>query len=57
MKLTIIEQVQKRVGMLPAPRDLKVIDYVDEHAGQQQPACTFGYPRKLHHQTLKHRPF
>lgn len=32
MKLTHIEQVQKRVGKLPAPRDLKVIDHVDEHA-------------------------
>lgn len=32
MKLTKIEQVQKRVGKLPAPRDLKVIDHVDEHA-------------------------
>ncbi|MGB4342777.1 MAG: pyridoxamine 5'-phosphate oxidase family protein [Moraxellaceae bacterium] len=32
MKLTNIEQVQKRVGKLPAPRDLKVIDHVDEHA-------------------------
>lgn len=32
MKLTNIEQVQTIVGKLPAPRDLKVIDYVDEHA-------------------------
>ena len=32
MKLTTIEQVQKTVGKLPAPRDLKVIDYIDEHA-------------------------
>lgn len=32
MKLTNIEQLQKRVGRLPAPRDLKVIDHVDEHA-------------------------
>ena len=32
MKLTTIEQVQKRVGKLPALRDLKVIDYIDEHA-------------------------
>lgn len=32
VKLTTIEQVQQRVGKLPAPRDLKVIDYIDEHA-------------------------
>jgi uncharacterized protein len=32
VKLTTIEQVQKLVGKLPAPRDLKVIDYIDEHA-------------------------
>lgn len=32
MKLTNVEQLQKRVGKLPAPRDLKVIDHVDEHA-------------------------
>lgn len=32
MKLTTIEHVQKCVGQLPAPRDLKVIDYIDEHA-------------------------
>lgn len=32
MKLTTIEQVQKTVRKLPAPRDLKVIDYIDEHA-------------------------
>ena len=32
MKLTSIEQVQQRVGKLSAPRDLKVIDYIDEHA-------------------------
>ncbi|MDP2227530.1 MAG: pyridoxamine 5'-phosphate oxidase family protein, partial [Moraxellaceae bacterium] len=34
MKLTTIEQVQKRVGKLPAPRDLKVIDHVDVHASR-----------------------
>lgn len=34
MKLTTIEQVQKRVGKLPAPRDLKVIDHVDAHAAR-----------------------
>lgn len=32
MKLTTIEQVQAIVGKLPGPRDLKVIDYIDEHA-------------------------
>ena len=32
VKLTTIEQVQQRIGKLPAPRDLKVIDYIDEHA-------------------------
>ncbi len=32
MKLTTVEQVQKRVGKLPAPRDLKVIDHLDKHA-------------------------
>ncbi|MCH8497409.1 MAG: pyridoxamine 5'-phosphate oxidase family protein [Marinobacter sp.] len=32
MKLTHIDQVQKTVGKLPAPRDLKVIDHLDEHA-------------------------
>ena len=32
VKLTTIEEVQKIVGNLPAPRDLKVIDYIDEHA-------------------------
>ena len=43
MKLTTIEQVQKRVGMLPAPRDLKVIDYVDEHAVHWLSHCSFGF--------------
>lgn len=32
MKLTTIEQVQERVGKLAAPRDLKIISYIDEHA-------------------------
>ncbi len=32
MNLTNIEQVQKIVGKLPGPRDLKVIDFIDEHA-------------------------
>ena len=43
MKLTTIEQVQKRVGMLPAPRDLKVIDYVDEHAVRWLSHSNFGF--------------
>jgi len=32
MLLTDVEQIQKRVGKLPAPRDLKVLNYIDEHA-------------------------
>lgn len=32
MKLTKIEQVEKLVGRPPGPRDLKVIDHLDEHA-------------------------
>ena len=32
MELTKIAQVEERVGKSPAPRDLKVIDYIDEHA-------------------------
>ncbi len=32
MKLTTIEEVQNCVGKLPAPRDLKVIDHLDDHA-------------------------
>jgi len=53
MKLTTIEQVQKRVGMLPAPRDLKVIDYVDEHAVRWLSyssfgLLTFGQPGDIH---------
>lgn len=32
MKLTTTDQVQKIVGKLPAPRDLKVIDCIDENA-------------------------
>lgn len=43
MTLTTIEQVQKRVGMLPAPRDLKVIDYVDEHALRWLSYSSFGF--------------
>ncbi len=43
MKLTTIEQVQKRVGMLPAPRDLKVIDYLDEHAVRWLSYCRFSF--------------
>lgn len=43
MKLTTIEQVQKRVGMLPAPRDLKVIDHVDEHAKRWLSYVTFAF--------------
>lgn len=43
MKLTTIEQVQKRVGKLPAPRDLKVIDYVDEHALRWLSYSSFGF--------------
>lgn len=43
MKLTSLEQVQKRVGMLPAPRDLKVIDHVDGHARRWLSHCSFGF--------------
>lgn len=43
MKLTTIEQVQKRVGQLPAPRDLKVIDHVDEHARRWLSYASFGF--------------
>lgn len=43
MKLTTIEQVQKRVGKLPAPRDLKVIDYVDAHAVRWLSYARFGF--------------
>jgi len=43
MKLTTIEQVQKRVGKLPAPRDLKVIDHVDEHAIRWLSYSSFGF--------------
>lgn len=32
MELTKIAQVEEIVGKPPAPRDLKVIDYIDEHA-------------------------
>ena len=32
MELTKIAQVEKIVGKSPAPRDLKVMDYIDEHA-------------------------
>ncbi|MGB1950793.1 MAG: pyridoxamine 5'-phosphate oxidase family protein [Marinobacter sp.] len=43
MKLTSIEQVQKRVGSLPAPRDLKVIDHVDEHARRWLSYANFAF--------------
>lgn len=43
MKLTTIEQVQKIVGNLPAPRDLKVIDYIDEHAKHWLSYTRFGF--------------
>lgn len=43
MKLTSLEQVQRRVGMLPAPRDLKVIDHVDEHAQRWLSYSGFGF--------------
>lgn len=43
MKLTDIEQVQKRVGRLPAPRDLKVIDYLDEHAARWLSYTNFAF--------------
>ncbi len=42
-KCTTIEQVQKRVGKLPAPRDLKVIDYIDEHAMRWLSYASFGF--------------
>jgi predicted pyridoxine 5'-phosphate oxidase superfamily flavin-nucleotide-binding protein len=32
MELTKVAQVEEIVGKSPAPRDLKVIDYIDEHA-------------------------
>lgn len=32
MKLSRIDQVEQVVGKSPAPRDLKVIDHIDEHA-------------------------
>lgn len=43
MELTSIEQVQKRVGSLPAPRDLKVIDHVDEHARRWLSYASFAF--------------
>lgn len=43
MKLTTLDQVQKRVGKLPAPRDLKVIDHVDEHAVRWLSYSPFGF--------------
>lgn len=43
MKLTTVDQVQKRVGKLPAPRDLKVIDYVDAHAARWLSYARFGF--------------
>jgi len=43
MKLTNIQQVQNRVGKLPAPRDLKVIDHVDEHARRWLSYSSFGF--------------
>ncbi|MDV3504374.1 pyridoxamine 5'-phosphate oxidase family protein [Marinobacter sp. M-5] len=43
MKLTSIEEVQKRVGVLPAPRDLKVIDHVDEHARRWLSYANFAF--------------
>ena len=43
MKLTSIEQVEKRVGKTPGPRDLKVIDHIDEHAARWLAYATFGF--------------
>lgn len=43
MKLTTIDQVQQRVGKLPAPRDLKVIDHIDEHARRWLSFTSFGF--------------
>lgn len=43
MKLTSLEQVQSRVGSLPAPRDLKVIDHIDEHARRWLSYTRFGF--------------
>jgi len=43
MRLTNIDQVQKLVGKLPAPRDLKVIDHVDEHAERWLSCTNFGF--------------
>ena len=43
MKLTALEQVEKRVGKPVGPRDLKVIDYVDEHAERWLSHVHFGF--------------
>lgn len=43
MKLTRIEQVLKRVGRTPGPRDLKVIDHVDAHARRWLSYSRFGF--------------
>ena len=43
MKLSTVEQVQERVGKLPAPRDLKVIDYLDEHAARYLSLAQVGF--------------
>jgi predicted pyridoxine 5'-phosphate oxidase superfamily flavin-nucleotide-binding protein len=43
LKLTSLEQVQSRVGSLPAPRDLKVIDHIDEHARRWLSYTRFGF--------------
>ncbi len=43
MKLTSIDQVQKIVGKLPAPRDLKVIDHIDAHGVRWLRYSTFAF--------------
>ena len=43
MKLTDLKQVEKAVGKSPAPRDLKVIDHLDEHAVRWLSHATFGF--------------
>ncbi len=43
MKLTTLDQVQQCVGRLPAPRDLKVIDHIDEHAARWLSYSRFGF--------------
>ncbi len=43
MQLTSLEQVQARVGKLPAPRDLKVMDHLDDHSIRWLSYARFGF--------------